>query len=191
MPAQWAAGGRPLLGPDDSAIAGNRFDWGPDCQSWMSAALAATDYNAGNTAFQRRTPGQHAAKPVASADVAYASRTGNGYAHARHAGAGRKRDSQRLWSTGHDLAAIALFHAGAGASLGLFQLGFVTIGPRRFVGGNSARPGAGGHISRVTFAARFANAAQQHGSCDWRARAAGASPRPIPTAGPRNDAGRA
>ena len=67
MSAQWAAGDRPLLGPDDGAGSANRFDRHSDGQPGISAAHdAASDHRAGNTLVQRRLP-DRTAKPAATA----------------------------------------------------------------------------------------------------------------------------
>ena len=42
MSAQWAAGDRPLLGTDDRAGSGNRFDRHADGQPWLSTKYAAS-----------------------------------------------------------------------------------------------------------------------------------------------------
>ena len=77
MPAQRTAGDRPLLGPDDGAVSGNRFDSAPRSSPGISATLAATTrHDAGYTVAQRRAPANHAAQPAAGADVASARHAG-------------------------------------------------------------------------------------------------------------------
>ncbi|MGA2253539.1 MAG: hypothetical protein ABSG53_02665 [Thermoguttaceae bacterium] len=143
MPAQWSAGDRPVLGPDNGAISGNWLDWRPDRQSGMSAALSTTAHNARDTDSQRRAPGGHATKSVAGADVVRAGHTGNGYANTCNAYADGKWGSLRQWGTGHYRAAAELSRAEPCASIRIFQRRFVTWEHAGGISGNNARLVAG------------------------------------------------
>ena len=170
MSAQWAAGGRPVLGPNDSAGSGNRFDWRADHHSGLPAALAAADHYARNTDVQRRAPANPAAKPAAGAGVASASRSGNGYAHAGNAGARSRWGSLRLWLADRHFSAIGLSHAGPCASLGIFQLRCAALGRFRGAASDNARFATGHDVS---LAVGVANDTGWHGSRDRRRSAAG------------------